>query len=116
MVANELDYVVGVDTHRDEHTLALVEATTGALLAQQTVAASAGGYTQALRFASQQAEGVRLWAVEGAGHYGAGLAPFQAPKGLHHGALGAHGTGRQTAARRGALAEAPVLTSRWRKG
>src|SRR6266545_2537023 len=81
MVADELDYVVGVDTHRDEHTLALVEATTGAVLAQQTVAASAGGYAQALRFAQQQAEGVRLWAVEGAGHYGAGLARYLSERG-----------------------------------
>jgi hypothetical protein len=38
MVAEVVDYVVGVDTHRDEHTLALIEATTGAVLGQRTVA------------------------------------------------------------------------------
>ena len=81
MVADELDYVVGVDTHRDEHTLALVEAATGAVVAQQRVAASGRGYGQALRFAQQQAEGVRVWAVEGAGHYGAGLVRYLSQRG-----------------------------------
>ncbi len=52
MVADELDYVVGVDTHQDEHTLALVEAATGAVLAQQTVASNSRGYAQALRSAA----------------------------------------------------------------
>ena len=47
--------MVGVDTHRDEHTLALVGAATGALLAQRTVASNGRGYAQALRFAQQQA-------------------------------------------------------------
>jgi hypothetical protein len=28
MVADEVDYVIGVDTHRDEHTLAAVTAPT----------------------------------------------------------------------------------------
>jgi transposase len=81
MLADELDYVVGVDAHRDEHTLALVEAATGAVLAQQTVAATGRGYWQALRFAQQQAEGGRVWAVEGAGHYGAGLARYLSQRG-----------------------------------
>ena len=81
MVADELDYVVGVDTHRDEHTLALVEAATGAVLAQRTVASNGSGYAQALRFAQEQAEGVVVWALEGAGHYGAGLARYLAERG-----------------------------------
>jgi transposase len=74
MVADELDYVVGVDTHRDEHTLAIVEATTGAVVARRTVASNGRGYAQALRFAQQHADAARVWALEGAGHYGAGLA------------------------------------------
>ena len=76
MVAELVDYVVGVDTHRDEHTLALVEASTGAVLAARTVVANDRGYAQTLRFARQRADGPRLWAVEGAGHYGAGLARY----------------------------------------
>ena len=81
MVAELVDYVVGVDTHRDEHTLALVEAATGALVAQRTVESNNRGYAEALRFARQQAEAARLWAIEGAGHYGAGLARYLSERG-----------------------------------
>jgi transposase len=81
MVAEVVDYVVGVDTHRDGHTLALVEAASGAVLAQRAVASNGRGYAQALRFAQQQAGDARLWAVEGAGHYGAGLARYLSERG-----------------------------------
>jgi transposase len=76
MVAELVDYVIGVDTHRDEHTLALVEVASGALLAESRVASNGRGYAQALRFAHEQAHGPRLWAVEGAGHYGAALTRY----------------------------------------
>jgi transposase len=76
MVADELDYVVGVDTHRDEHVLAVVVAPAGAVVARRAVAANAGGYAQALRFADSYASGRRVWVVEGAGHYGAALARY----------------------------------------
>lgn len=81
MVADEVDYVVGVDTHRDEHVLAVVAAPTGAVVAQRQVAARGGGYAQALRFADRHASGTRVWAIEGAGHYGAGLARFLSGRG-----------------------------------
>jgi len=74
MFADELDYVVGVDTHRDQHVLAVVAAPTGALIAQRSVPTNAQGYGEAIRFAERHAPGARVWAVEGAGHYGAGLA------------------------------------------
>ncbi|HVD87512.1 MAG TPA: hypothetical protein VNB91_01295, partial [Jatrophihabitantaceae bacterium] len=73
MLADEVDYVIGVDTHRDQHTLAVVVAPTRAVLAQTVVRAKARGYADALRFAAKHAVGTRAWAVEGAGHYGAGL-------------------------------------------
>jgi transposase len=57
MLADELDYVVGVDTHRDEHVLAVVAAATGAVVAGCEVAATARGYRQALGFAEQRAAG-----------------------------------------------------------
>ena len=38
MLADQVDYVVGVDTHRDEHVLAVVVASTGAVVAQRSVA------------------------------------------------------------------------------
>jgi len=81
MLADELDYVVGVDTHRDEHVLAVVAAATGAVLARRAVRANGGGYLAALRFAEEAADGARGWAVEGAGHYGAGLARYLASRG-----------------------------------
>ena len=37
MLADEVDYVVGVDTHRDEHVLAVVAAPAGAVVAQRAV-------------------------------------------------------------------------------
>ena len=81
MLADEVDYVVGVDTHRDQHVLAVVAAPAGAVVAQRSVAASGRGYAQALRFANQYAGGKRVWAVEGAGHYGAGLARYLSGRG-----------------------------------
>ena len=53
MLADELDYVVGVDTHRDEHMLAVVAAPAGAVVAQRSVRANARGYAEALRFAER---------------------------------------------------------------
>jgi hypothetical protein len=40
------------------------------------VSASARGYADARRFAERHARGRRAWAVEGAGHYGAGLTRY----------------------------------------
>jgi transposase len=76
MLADEVDHVIGVDTHRDQHTLAVVSAPAGAVVAETLVRASGHGYAEALRFAERHACGVRVWAIEGAGHYGAGLARY----------------------------------------
>ena len=81
MLADELDYVVGVDTHLDEHVLAVVAAPAGAVVARQAVAANARGYRETLRFAEQYASGSRAWAIEGTGSYGAGLARYLAGRG-----------------------------------
>ena len=81
MLANELDYVVGVDPHRDTHALAIVRAATGAALLESQVAASERGYRQALRLAEREAPGRRAWAIEGTGSYGAGLSRFLAARG-----------------------------------
>jgi hypothetical protein len=81
MLADELDYVVGVDTHLEEHVLAVVAAPSGAVLARRSVPAHARGYAAALRFVGEAAAGARVWALEGAGHYGAGLARYLAGRG-----------------------------------
>ena len=81
MLADQVDYVVGVDTHRDQHVLAVVAASTGVVVVQRPVRATARGYAEALRFAAQHAPAVRVWAVEGAGHYGAGLTRYLSGRG-----------------------------------
>jgi transposase len=81
MLADELDYVIGVDTHRDAHVLAVVTAPAGAVLGGIETAASGSGYRAALRFAERHAPGRRAWAIEGTGSYGAGLARFLAGRG-----------------------------------
>lgn len=81
MFADEVDYVVGVDTHRDEHVLAVVGGPAGAVVAQQSVPTSARGYAAAVQFAEKHTSGARVWAIEGAGHYGAGLARYLSGRG-----------------------------------
>jgi transposase len=81
MLADQLDYVVGVDTHRDEHVLVVVTAPAGTVVARQAVRANARGYREALRFAAHSAPGRRAWAIEGTGSYGAGLARYLAGRG-----------------------------------
>lgn len=65
MLAEQLGYVIGVDTHRDQHTLAVVVAPTGAVVAQHSVGADARGYREAMRVADRSARGARVWAIEG---------------------------------------------------
>jgi transposase len=75
MLADLVELVIGVDTHKDTHTAAVVAATTGQTLATVTVAATPAGYQQLLHWAARQ-PGLRRWAVEGTGSYGAGLTRF----------------------------------------
>jgi transposase len=81
MLADELDYVIGVDTHRDEHVLAVITAPAGAVVAGEAVRTDARGYRTALRLAARYAPGRRAWAIEGTGSYGAGLARYLAERG-----------------------------------
>src|SRR2546426_10396440 len=81
MVADSLDVVIGVDTHRDAHALALVATASGALLLEAVVEASREGYGDALELARAHARGRRAWAIEGTGCYGAGLARFLLARG-----------------------------------
>jgi transposase len=80
MLAELVDGVIGVDTHRDTLTTAAVN-NLGGLLAQTTTGADAAGYQQLLSFAGVQVPGRRCWAVEGAGSFGAGLAGFLQQRG-----------------------------------
>ena len=81
MLADEVDYVLGVDTHRDEHVLAVVTAPVGAVVAGTAAPANTRGYRELLRLADRHAPGRRAWAIEGTGSYGAGLARYLAGRG-----------------------------------
>jgi hypothetical protein len=81
MLADQLDYVVGVDPHRDSHTLAVVHVVSGAVVLESTVVANGDGYTQALQLVEEHAPGRRAFAVEGTGSFGAGLTRFLAGSG-----------------------------------
>jgi transposase len=74
-LADRVDHVIGVDTHRDSHSVAVCSPN-GAVTAEATVAADAFGYKRLLRFAGEQAHGRRVWAIEGTGSFGAGLTTF----------------------------------------
>lgn len=76
MLAGQVDSVIGVDTHRDTITAAVVSADTGAVLARRTTGTERMNYRHALKWAKSQAPGRRAWAVEGAGSYGAGLTTY----------------------------------------
>ncbi len=76
MLADELDYVIGVDPHRDTHALAVVDVRSGGVVFEATAVADGEGYESVLRLANQHALGRRAFAVEGTGSFGAGLARF----------------------------------------
>jgi transposase len=72
MLAELVDVVIGVDTHTDTHTAAVVLAGTGAAVAELTVPTDAAGLRSLLTWAQLQ-PGRRCWAIEGTGSFGLGL-------------------------------------------
>ncbi len=71
--------VIGVDTHKDSHSAAMLDQL-GAVQAAVDVAANCGGYRRLLNWARAKS-GERIWVVEGTGSYGAGLAGFLSQRG-----------------------------------
>jgi transposase len=80
MLADLVDLVIGVDTHTDTHTAVLISVESRAVLATVTVTADPDGYAQLVACAESHG-GLRGWAMEGAGGYGAGLARHLAEQG-----------------------------------
>jgi transposase len=72
MLADQLDYVVGVDPHRDTHALAIVDVRTGGVVFEATAVADSEGCWYLLRLADQHAPGRRAFAAS----FGAGLTRF----------------------------------------
>jgi hypothetical protein len=71
MLTGELEFVIGVDTHKYRHAAALVDAV-GGVRDELEVASDGTGEAQLLAWA-QRTQGHRVWAVEGTGSFGAGL-------------------------------------------
>ena len=53
MLADSVEVVIGVDTHKHTHTAAVVVVATGATTATMTVATTPAGYQQLLELADQ---------------------------------------------------------------
>ncbi|MEZ5225845.1 MAG: IS110 family transposase [Acidimicrobiales bacterium] len=80
MLAEVVDVVIGVDTHKHTNTAAVVAASTGAVIDSMTACTDLGGHQALLEFAGNHG-GLRVWAIEGANGYGAGLARCLAERG-----------------------------------
>ncbi len=82
MLAELLDAVVGVDTHRDTHEVEIA-LPTGAPLATCSISNDSGGYAELIDWIAQHAPGPRLViAIEGTRSYGVGLARAAMAAGL----------------------------------
>jgi transposase len=82
MLAECIDAVIGVDTHRDTHHAEIAHPS-GAVIAACSIPNTSAGYAQLLAWAGQHAPGPRLViSIEGTRSYGAGLARAAAASGL----------------------------------
>jgi len=75
MLADQVDLVIGVDTHKLTNTAAVVRAATGGVLADVTAPTTQDGHEAIFEMAVSHG-GFRAWAIEGANSYGAGLTRF----------------------------------------
>lgn len=80
MLADLVEVVIGVDTHKHTHTAAVLDTSTGVVLDRVTVTADPDGYAGLVEVAERHS-GLRAWAMEGSGGYGAGLARHLAGRG-----------------------------------
>ena len=91
-LADRVDAIIGVDTHTDTHTAAVVSPV-GSVLAELTVSATADGVASLLAWAGEHTDrlgsGRRAWALDSARSHGVGLlralrtadeTVFEAPK------------------------------------
>jgi transposase len=81
MLADELDFVVGVDPHQDAHAFAIVEVRTGVVVFEASAGADPAGYAAMFRSVQAHARGRRAFAIEGVGSFGAGFARFLVDRG-----------------------------------
>lgn len=76
-LADYVDFVIGVDTHKNSHTLGLVDRS-GVEIGNTTLATDAFGYRKMLAWGHQRTPDAkrRCWAIEGTGSYGAGFTTY----------------------------------------
>ncbi len=79
MLADRVDYVIGIDCHKERHVAAIADGL-GSLKASLSVTTDADGYRTLVKWADKNAGGRRVWAIEGAGSYGAGLTDWLASR------------------------------------
>ena len=80
MLADQVDLVIGVDTHKHTNTAAVVSAATGGLLDEMTASTTTDGNEALFEMATSR-DGARAWAIEGTNSYGAGLTRFLQERG-----------------------------------
>lgn len=78
--AEEFTFVIGVDTHKRTHTVAIVDARGGVRM-QASDTTDPAGIGRLIEVAHAHAPGRRLWAIEQTGSYGASLAVELARRG-----------------------------------
>nr|AIU93844.1 hypothetical protein LRS1606.410 [Rhodococcus sp. NS1] len=75
IVADQYEFVMGVDTHAGTHSLSVVTAATGAAIDQSVFPTNPSGLERAVIWISRRVgEHATLVVIEGVGSYGAGLA------------------------------------------
>lgn len=76
-LADHVDFVIGVDTHKNSHTLGLVDRS-GVEIDHTKLATDAFGYRKMLAWVRQRTPDTtgRCWAIEGTGSYGAGFTTY----------------------------------------
>ena len=75
MLADQVDVVIGVDTHKHTNTAAVVRASTGGVLDEATDSTTPAGHEELLAIARSHGS-LRAWAIEGTSSYGTGLTRF----------------------------------------
>lgn len=75
ILADNIDIVIGVDSHRDTHVAAIIDPITGSVVDDLSIVTDTDGYQQLFDWARTHCpDGLMVWAIEGCGSYAAGLA------------------------------------------
>lgn len=76
IVAETVDHTIGVDSHRDTHNAAVIDAGTTAVINEIRIPNDVSGFADAIAWADTHAPDRRVWAIEGCGSYGKRLTVF----------------------------------------